>query len=597
MALLLNCKDVGKSFGTRPLFKNVSFGINDNDRIGMIGPNGAGKSTLLKILAGLDTTDKGEVSFSRSTKICHVAQDDTFKPDQTIEAVLMTALKDSHLDEYEKHTEVSIITSKVGFENPEQAVKELSGGWRKRLSIARQLIQKPNLLLMDEPTNHLDLEGILWLEKVLSTAPFACLVISHDRYFLERVCTRVIELSPMYPQGHFESTGSYSDFLEQRDTFLQGQRAQQETLANKARREIEWLRRGPKARTTKANSRIKEAHQLIDTLAEVKFRNSQNEKVRIDFTSSDRRTKKLIAADAISKSLGGKPLFRNLTLTLSPGIRLGLLGVNGSGKTTLLKTLGGEINPDSGLIERAEHLRMAYFDQTRAQLDLSLTLRRALTPYGDQVIYRDQPLHVATWAKKFLFAVDQLEMPLSSLSGGERARILIARLMQQPADILILDEPTNDLDIPTLEVLEDSLLDFPGAVVLVTHDRYLLDRVSTHLLAFDGLGGTEFFADYAQWEDTQSNKKLTKDNSPNTSTGKKDSTKQKKLSYKEQTELNGIEEKILSAENAVAICQKEMEDPKVTANAKKLQAACTKLQEAQSLVESLYKRWTELEGK
>jgi len=515
MPLIISSQNLSKSFSSRPLFTNISLGISDNDRVGMIGPNGSGKSTLLKLLAGIETPDEGEIAVSRNSRISYLPQEDMFSVENTIHEILLSAIDDTHLEDYEKEVEVAIMLDKVGFENPDQKAKKLSGGWRKRLAIACQLIKKPDLLLMDEPTNHLDLEGILWLEKLLKSShlgesPFAYLVISHDRTFLESVSSRVIELNRRYPEGHFNATGSYSDFLVARDDFLQGQKQHQESLENIVRREIEWLRRGPKARTTKANYRIKEANQMIQNLDEVRYRNAQTSTVKIDFTSSDRKTKKLLIAENLKKSMGGHLLFEKLDLILSPGIKLGLLGLNGSGKTTLLKILRGQLAPDAGKVECAEHLRTVFFDQNRESLDNSLTLRRALTPHGDQVVYRDKPMHIISWAKKFLFQPEQLDTSIKKLSGGERARILIARLMQEPADLLILDEPTNDLDIPTLEVLEESLAEFPGALVLVTHDRYMLDRVSTHLLALDGKGNTEFFADYAQWEMAQEENKKSK---------------------------------------------------------------------------------------
>ncbi len=286
--------------------------------------------------------------------------------------------------------------------------------------------------------------------------------------------------------------GNYSEFLEKREDFLEAQKKQTEALATKVRREIEWLRRGPKARTGKSRARIDSAGRLIEEFSAANQR-ARGGTAKIDFTASDRKTKRLIEAEDIGITLGGRRLFQNLTLTLSPGVRIGLVGANGSGKTTLLKLLAGELEPDEGEIRRADRLQIVSFAQDRgAHLDPSISLRRALCPEGDMVIYRDRTIHVAGWAKRFLFLDEQLEMPVSKLSGGERARVMIARLMLATADVLLLDEPTNDLDIPTLEVLEDSLLDFPGAIVLVSHDRYLLDRVSTIVIGLDGGEGTAF---------------------------------------------------------------------------------------------------------
>jgi ATP-binding cassette subfamily F protein uup len=323
-------------------------------------------------------------------------------------------------------------------------------------------------------------------------------VVSHDRYFLENAATEVAEINRAYPDGMFRAEGAYADFLEKREAFLEAQSEQQAALANRVRREVEWLRRGPKARTGKSKARIDAAHELMGELAEVSARNAKAT-TRIDFTASGRKTRKLIRAEAISKQLGGRQLFRDLSFSLSPGMRLGLAGPNGSGKTTLLRVLKGEMTPTREHRARRRAARGVLRPGPRTARS-----RRAaaggLGAHGDSVIYRDRAMHIAGWAKRFLFQPDQLDTPVGRFSGGERARIVIARLMLQPADVLLLDEPTNDLDIPTLEVLEESLTDFPGALVLVTHDRYMLDRVSTVVLGLDGEGGAEVFADYSQWE-------------------------------------------------------------------------------------------------
>ena len=424
------------------------------------------------------------------------------------------------------------------------------------------------MLLLDEPTNHLDLEGILWLESAIEAAR-ASLVVTHDRYFLERVATQMVEVNRVYPQGSFQVTGNYSEFLEKREDFLEAQAKQKDALATKVRREIEWLRRGPKARTGKSRARIDSAGRLIEEFSAATAR-SRTGTAKIDFTASDRKTKRLIEAEGIGKTLGGRKLFENLNLVLSPGVRIGLVGANGSGKTTLLKLLEGVIQPDEGVIRRADQLRIVSFAQDRgAHLDPDASLRRTLCPEGDMVIYRDRTIHVAGWAKSFLFRDDQLDMPVSRLSGGERARVMIARLMLTTADVLLLDEPTNDLDIPTLEVLEDSLLDFPGALVLVSHDRYMLDRVSTLVIGLDG-GAGGIFADYSQWEAFRSeaaapDKTAAKESRP---VAAADEPK-KKLSYLHQREWDSMEAKILEAEQELAACQQRTRSLRVRPQARR----------------------------
>jgi ATP-binding cassette subfamily F protein uup len=277
------------------------------------------------------------------------------------------------------------------------------------------------VLLLDEPTNHLDVEAILWLEELLRSEPEAFVVVSHDRYFLENVAKRMLELNRAYPGGLLQSTGTYSDLLERRDEVRKNEAAYQETLANLVRREMEWLRRGPKARTTKAKARIQNAERLIDELSESRDR-AQTFNTDIDFTASQRRTKRLWSGKGLAK----RELFRNLDVLLTPGTRLGVLGPNGSGKTTLLRVIVGELEPDAGTIEKADGLRVVYFEQNRQSLDPSLTLKRALAPEGDSVMYRDRAIHVAGWAKRFLFRTEQLETSVSRLSGGEKARIVLA---------------------------------------------------------------------------------------------------------------------------------------------------------------------------
>ncbi|HSS75895.1 MAG TPA: ABC-F family ATP-binding cassette domain-containing protein [Thermoanaerobaculia bacterium] len=599
--LLLSVDAVTKGYGARPLFDKLSFGIFEGDQAGLIGPNGSGKSTLLRILAGFEEPDGGARSLRRGIRMGYVPQDPTFPAGANVEEVLVQALADVPGEEFEKLTRVAVTLGKVGFDDPEQPVDILSGGWRKRLAIARELAREPDVLLMDEPTNHLDVDGILWLEDLLQSEPLAYLVVSHDRWFLENVAGRMLELDPRYPDGILQATGTYTDFLEKRDEVLRNQAEYQTSLANKVRREVEWLRRGAKARTTKAKGRIQEANRLIAELTELRERTGAAAEARagIDFNASDRKTKKLLVAEGLSKSFGARKIVQGLDLKLTPGTRLGLIGPNGSGKTTLLSLLDGTLEADAGTIQRAEWLKTVRFGQNRDTLDRTVSLRRALAPEGDTVLYQGRPIHVAAWAKRFLFHTDQLDTPVSRLSGGEQARILIARLMLQPADLLILDEPTNDLDIPTLEVLEESLMEFPGALVLVTHDRFLLESVSSVVLALDGRGGATFFADYTQWEAARAAAPSPK-SAPAKASGAqsaKPAKDAKRLTYKEKQEWEQMEAKILEGEDRLAVAQAAVEDPAVASDPKALQDRCAALETARKDVERLYARWAELEEK
>ena len=590
MPLLLSCQSLTKSFGARPLFEDISLSISDGDRLGLIGPNGSGKSTLLRILAGMETPDTGSTAVRKLAKLGYVPQEVVFPAETSVLKIMQEAAPSE-----DSAARIPTVLGQAGFENGDAMAAALSGGWKRRLAIARELVRDPDVLLLDEPTNHLDLEGILWLEKLLKAAPFASVVVSHDRYFLENVATEMAELAKLYPGGLFRVKGGYNIFLERKDEFLNAQAREQQSLANQVRRELEWLRRGPKARTTKSKARIDNAGRLIEELAEVSAR-QQTGAAQIDFTASGRRTKNLLEARDVTKRLGGRTLFDGLNLILRPGMRIGLVGANGSGKTTLLRVLNGEIAADNGSVERADALRVVYFDQNREQLDPAVTLRKALAPDGDSVIYRDQPVHVAGWAKRFLFRAEQLETAVGRLSGGEQARVLIARLIVQPADLLLLDEPTNDLDIPTLEVLEESLLDFSGALVLVTHDRFLLDRVSTSVMGLNGEGGAEMFADYSQWEQAQTVRKKPK---PAVKAVGSQSAPApapaKRLSYLDSREWESMEERILRAEETLEQAKAAVQA--AASDAARLPECYAQMLEAQEQVDRLYARWAELEAK
>ncbi len=591
MSLLFSCQSISKAFSTRPLFEDLSLSIFAGDKIGLIGLNGCGKSTLLKILAGLEKPDSGTLSPKRDLSIGYVPQMCEFA-DLNPKQILVDAVK-GDLPHYEKERLADIWLSKLGFTGEEPSAALLSGGWKKRLGFAVELISSPDLLLLDEPTNHLDLEGILWLEKFLEKESPTYLLVSHDRYFLQHVTSRIIEIDKTYPKGLFAIDEPYAEFLSKKEQFLQGQLAQERRIATKARRETEWLRAGVKARTTKSQSRIDEAKEILEDYADIQARNRQK-KAKIDFSSTERETRKLIVAKNLSKAIGGKTLFSHLDFTLSPGTRIGLMGPNGSGKTTLLRMLADEVTPDLGTIKKAEGLQVVYFDQHRAQLPLNISLKDALSPKGDFVSFRGQPIHINGWCKRFLFSPDILEIPIGKLSGGERARIAIAHLMLQPADILLLDEPTNDLDIPTLETLEESLLEFPGAVVLITHDRCMLDRICNSVLALGNPEKTELFSDYMQWEKAQKTAPVPKEKKADAPPPEK---KSQKLSYQEKKEFDAIERKIEKLEGEVRAFNQLLLEKEIAEDPARLFEICKAISLVETQIEQLYLRWQELDHK
>ena len=606
MPPIINAQGLSKRYGTAPLFQNISFTVSEGDRIGLIGPNGSGKSTLLEILHGRVQPDSGNVAIRKGTRLSCVSQISEFAAGETAYSVIEAALKKSGVPEADRAFRSAEALSRAGFEDFEIPTASLSGGWKKRLAIAEALVQQPDILLLDEPTNHLDLAGIKWLETLLQNASFACVVVSHDRYFLENVADHMVELDRAYEDRFLRVNGNYSHFLEAKEQYLHAQGKRQEALENLVHTEIEWLRRGPKARATKSKSRIEKAHSMIGELADLNNR-TRTATAKIDFSASHRQTKQLIGLDGITYAIGGRTLFRNINFTLQSGMRVGLVGPNGSGKTTLLRLLRGEILPSDGKIQKADSLRIVYFDQNR-QLDPEVSLRRALAPDSDSVIYQERVIHVAAWAARFLFSGEDLNRPVGRLSGGERARVLIAQLMLQQADVLLLDEPTNDLDIPTLEILEESLLEYRGALVLVTHDRYMLDRVSTIVLGLDGRGDAERFADYSQWDAwlrSQQAKPSTDAKATTTRRGRdsapldtnRPGATAKKLSHTEGREFASIEKRIAKAEEELLARRAALEDPEISSDAPRLHTAYVEMESAQKTVDELYARWAELSQK
>ena len=680
MSVLIAAQGLTKTFGTRRLFQSVSISVREREHLGLIGPNGSGKSTLLRILAGLEHADEGSVQLRRGVRVAYVAQRDEFPAGTTaLDALtrgLMAPGGDSssaapgHLhDEHEAELRAYLVIDLVGLD-PDARVESLSGGQRKRLAIARELAKEPDLVLLDEPTNHLDVEGIEWLEEVLTSGlgggighgtPPASVIITHDRFFLESAATRVAELSRQYPQGLLEIEGDYSEFLRRKAEFLDAQARQEQSLANQVREDLRWLSRGAKARRTKSKSRIDASYERMDELAALRERNAAVKATEIDWEATGRQTQRLLVARAITKGFtlpdgSTRRLFSDLDLVLSPGQRLGLLGPNGSGKSTLIKILTGEIPPDPptpaalraaaeavnlppglpapGTLRRADRLRTVVFSQHRTEIDPKITLGQALSPDSDAVIFRGRTLHIHTWARKFLFRTEQLEQPVRSLSGGEQARIHIARLMLEPADVLVLDEPTNDLDIPSLEVLEESLEDFPGALVLVTHDRAMLARLCTHIVAlgFDPRDGREarHFADYAQWERAwESHRRLVaKQSAQQPAAPPTDPTTaapvhapvhapisqppapaadarapapaapaRRKLTYKEQRELESIEPEIQRLEAEARQLEEQMNDPKVIADFRRFEDVSRTFARTQAQVAALFERWAELDAR
>jgi len=594
MANLLSARTISKSYSTRDLFQGVTLHLEEGERLGIIGPNGAGKSTLLKILAGLETADDGEITSKKSLRLWYVPQESIFPAEST---PLQAVIDSIGGDEIESEVAASIALSKLGFDRFDQPFGELSGGWQKRVAMACGLVHDPEVMLLDEPTNHLDLDAVEWLENFVLRANISMLFVTHDRRFLENCASRILELAPSYPDGALEVNGNYTEFVRRKEAFLLSQEAQESALANKVRRDTAWLRQGIQGRQTRNKTQVRDAASRRAELKSVNARNvSPTKRASIIFDAVGRKTNKLLVMHSVKKSMGDKLLFQDLELDLTPGRRIGLVGPNGSGKTTLLRLINAELEPDGGTVKRAENLKVVTASQHRVDLDPNLTLQDTLCPIGEMVNYMGNEIHVSGWASRFLFTKDQLGTLVGSLSGGEQARIQIASLMLQPADILLLDEPTNDLDIPTLEVLEEALLDFPGAILLITHDRFMLDCIATEYLALDGNGHAKEFAGYEQWQEWLKKPVLSRKSTSSEPVKVRTKSEPVKLSYTLQREFDSMEKAIADAESEVERTERIANDEAVLLDHQKHLLACADVASAIEKVRALYSRWAELEG-
>lgn len=609
MAQLMSVSSISKSYATRMLFTDLTFSIDQGDRIGLIGPNGAGKSTLLKILSGAQDVDSGRVTRQRGLRIGYLEQVPTFNLDARVFDSLLEVSSDPH--DWSEMSRAHELLSRLSL-SEDAMVRNLSGGWRKRVALGRELMKQPELMLLDEPTNHLDVDAILWLEEFLETSGFASITVTHDRAFLQNVSTRIIEVNRRLPAGLLDIRGTYATYLEAKEDLLSAQERQETKLRNTLRRETEWLRQGAKARTTKQSARIERAGELAETVEEVAFRN-QDRRVSIEFQDAGRSPKKLIEATHVSLSMNGRSIIPMIeSLRISPQTRLGLLGSNGCGKSTLIRLLLKQIEPDTGSVQHADVLKVAYFEQNRESLDPNVSVLRTVCPMGDHVDFGHGKVHVSGFLKRFLFDHDRHDQPVGKLSGGEQARLLIARLMLEPAHVLVLDEPTNDLDMATLNVLEDVLRDFAGAVVLVTHDRFFLDQVANTILAFstDEAGNPKIseFRGFFQWQKWKLQQISLSPQSQGISQSKPDkvvtthppaqqkkSEKIRKLSFKEQHELSEIPGKIEKLESQISELSGLLTREEVLQDSKKLNELTLRLGSSQSELEALYQRWSELE--
>lgn len=600
---LISVHQITKSFASKNLFRKISFSIDSNQRIGLVGPNGAGKSTLFKILIKQIQADDGKISFSNSLRLGYLSQKPEFGADEIIYDCLMSQVDDPYdglniAYAYELITKLSL---DIHPEKEFAKVSELSGGWQKRVALARELMKKPNLLLLDEPTNHLDIQSILWLEEFINSQnDISFMIITHDRAFLQNTCNMIFDLDPRNPDGLIKSNGSYVQFLETKSMLMDSQKRLEEKKRNTMLIEKDWLARGPQARLTKQKARINRAHDLIDEVDGLETKNHVK-KVDFDFGVNQNSPKKLVELKNLSKRYTDDSplLFSKLDAMIRPGSRVGLLGKNGCGKSTLIQIILGNEEPSSGVAFLNPDIQVCYFEQGKETLNSNSTVLQVVCPEGDYVHLHGHAVFARSYLSRFYFTNQQMDMPVHQLSGGEQSRLLIAKLMLNPAHVLILDEPTNDLDVETLDVLSDCLTDFAGAIILVSHDRFFLDQNSNEIWAFTESGDREIikFADYNQWLDWyETNGKNASNKMEDT---KKAATQKstKKLSFKEVHEFENIESVILDKEDVLKQKQHELVQPEVASNFKKLNDLTSEISKLETEIQKLYARWEELEKK
>lgn len=593
MAPIVQFQKVSKSFGTKVLFSDLSFSLLAKDRIGLIGPNGAGKSTLIKLLMEKESPDNGHVIRAKHLTIKEIPQEMVFSPGQSVLACVMASTLQSSLEKAE--VAAKTILAKMGFVDLARQASSLSGGWQRRLSIACALMETPDLLILDEPTNHLDLETILWLEHFLVKSDLTYILISHDRAFLEKTTRTTLEVNPCFSGHALMTKGPYVMHLKQKQEVLEAQKNQGEVLRQKLKREEAWLKTSPKARTTKAKYRIDHVSTLRSQLSDVR-QHQQSTDLNISFHHSNRKTKKLLSFNRVSLVRNSQVILKDMDHVMCQGDRLGILGLNGSGKSSLLQLVTEELKPTSGTIKKAVDLKIAYFDQHKQNLERDRTLRYMISDGQEGVVFQGRNYHVNAWAGRFGFEPHRLDTIVEKLSKGEQARLAMSIFMRQEADILILDEPSNDLDIMTLELLEDRLQQFKGALILVSHDRFMLQNLCRSYLGINQEARVVSYQDFLDWQKTLTVDKKKK--APKEALSEKVPTKRsKKLSYKDQREYDQLEKKIATKEDELLKLQQQLDRPEIMADHLEMTKMSASVVGLQDEIEALYERWQELESK
>jgi ATP-binding cassette subfamily F protein uup len=594
---LVSLDHIRMAYGHLPLLDDASLLIEPGERVCVIGRNGTGKSTLLQIIGGEVIPDAGAVWRQPALRIARLEQDIPLSTDRPVRDVVADGFTElAHVDAWHVDVSVDMVISRLGL--PADAiVSTLSGGWRRRVLLARALVAQPDLLLLDEPTNHLDIETMTWLESFLADYRGAVVFVTHDRAFLQRVATRIVELD----RGRLTSwPGNYETFLEKKEAWLASEAIQHEKFDKRLAQEEAWLRQGIKARRTRDEGRVR---ALMALRKERANRRGQIGKVRLQVESADRSGQMVFEAVDVSKSFGGHPVVKDASFRIMRRDRVGLIGPNGSGKTTLLRMLMGELDPDSGEVRRGTNVQVAYYDQQREQLDPERTVFETVGEGNDTVTVNGRTQHVHGYLRDFLFPTERANSPVKALSGGERNRLLLARLLTRPANVLILDEPTNDLDIETLELLESYLVDWPGTLLLVSHDRAFIDHVVTSTLVFEGDGRVqEYVGGYEDWlrQKSQPELRIANREAPRVAKPRVagNAGSSKKLSFKEQREIEDLPGRIerMEAEQeelhaTIASPEFYKESPDAIAR------ALSRIDELKDSLHDAYARWDELDSR
>lgn len=622
--VLLEARNLNCSFGDRVLFENLNLSINEGDKIGLIGTNGVGKSTLLKQLAGIDVDGRSEFLTSNQLVMEYLPQNQPMDDDLTVLAQvfqgtspLLAVVRDyeaaldaveadptnekvtqalldaqeamDRADAWQLESNAKSILHRLGIDDVKQKIATLSGGMRKRVALAAALIRPANLLLLDEPTNHLDYETIRWLEKELHERQCAFVIVTHDRYFLDRTTNVILELDQKKLRRY---TGNYSTFLEEKAQIEADEARQADKLKKLYKQELAWMRKGVEARRTKQKARKERFYDIESQLT-----TTHEDRMEMDFVNA-RLGKKIIVCEDLCKSFGDRPIFKGFSHSFVRSDRIGIVGPNGIGKTTLLDVLAGMTAADSGVLEIGDTVKIGYYKQQNQDLPMNQKVLDFIKDHGEYIHRADgSHLSASQMLEAFRFRPDQIHGPIANLSGGECRRLYLLSILMEQNNVLFLDEPTNDLDIGTLQVLEDYLEHFPGPVVAVSHDRYFLDRITTSILAYEEGGNVKLYAgDFTSYLEKRPDPQNTQETPiKKESVGKQKTAPKLKFTYKEQQEYGTIEEEIAYLEDKVAKLEKDM-----AANAtsySKLVALTEERDQAQTELDQKYARWEELEEK